>query len=366
MASEHETDVTVLGGGPAGVAAAITLARRGARVALVEKRRAPGFKPGEIIEPTIRQALAEIGIGEGFASLGFPRLAGSVSRWDGADTVETPGMLHPLGHGVLVDRVRLEAWLLQEARRAGVRVHLGATRPAASPDGRGWRIAVVPGVELTADFVVEATGRASGVVAPPARRWHDRLVALLAYPAAPAAVRDRRLHIEAADEGWWYAALLPDQRLVLALVTDAETLRGLSANARRDWFRERALATGLAEALLQEQAGPTLEATAVRGYPAGSSLRKVITGPGWVATGEAAATYDPLSGCGVPMALAKGAATGRLLASCDRAVAMRRYAEAEEACFQDYLVGQKATYLRAARRRSSRFWLGWRNAAVAT
>ena len=51
-------DAVIVGAGPAGCAAAIGLARAGARVVLYHRKAAPGCRPGEIIEPTFRIALA--------------------------------------------------------------------------------------------------------------------------------------------------------------------------------------------------------------------------------------------------------------------------------------------------------------------
>jgi flavin-dependent dehydrogenase len=71
---------------------------------------------------------------------------------------------------------------------------------------------------------------------------------------------------------------------------------------------------------------------------ASSSIREQIHGDSWIFVGDAASTYDPLLGKGVPLALAKGAAIARLVSSgANLRVALRTYAEAERANFADFL-----------------------------
>jgi len=56
-------DAVVVGAGPAGSVAALTLARGGARVALVDKARFPGDKAcGDLIGPRGVALLSELGV----------------------------------------------------------------------------------------------------------------------------------------------------------------------------------------------------------------------------------------------------------------------------------------------------------------
>src|SRR5262245_9168136 len=113
-------DVAIVGAGPAGSAAAIALARAGARVVLLERDATARFKPGEILEPTIKYSLAELGLSSAFAPSAGLSLHGKLSIWGSTAPVEADVTLNPHGAGHLVDRRRVEDWLIAEAQRAGV------------------------------------------------------------------------------------------------------------------------------------------------------------------------------------------------------------------------------------------------------
>lgn len=348
-------DAVIVGAGPAGCAAAIGLARAGARVVLYDRKSPSGCKPGEIIEPTVRIALAELGLDEGFETLNSLTLAGNVSLWDDGDPVESDGMTNPYGLGALIDRAKFEAWLLSAARRAGVDVCEVDGRLNAEMVGATWQLTTdgeTSPDRMTAPLILQATGRGNGIVGCRKRDLADRLVALLMYGRTPPGPRDQRLLIEACETGWWYAAPLPDGLAVIAFMTDADLLPP-TGSGRIDYFQAQLRGTRLIRTIAEQVPAQS----PVVGFPANSGIRQVIHGQGWVCIGDAAATYDPLSGRGVPVALAKGTAIARLLCnSASASLAIKAYVDAERAAFADFRAIQRRTYRRAAVHFKSEFW----------
>jgi len=114
-----QTDVLVVGGGPAGCAAAIALARKGARVLLLERMRRPQPKTcGDALLPDALLALGALGLDEQVRAAG--RSLGAV-----AVTAPRGRTVRLQAESVTLQRQHLHALLQAEAERCGVEVRTG-------------------------------------------------------------------------------------------------------------------------------------------------------------------------------------------------------------------------------------------------
>jgi flavin-dependent dehydrogenase len=94
-----ETDVAVIGGGPAGAVVALTLAKLGLRNTLLETRAAPIWKIGETLAPESRPILRALGVWNQFEKDGHLPSVGNCSVW-GSDqkTLHLGAMLETYGY----------------------------------------------------------------------------------------------------------------------------------------------------------------------------------------------------------------------------------------------------------------------------
>ena len=168
-------EALVIGGGPAGATAAALLARRGVRVALVEKAAFPRRKVcGEYISGTTWPILDEIGVANELAAHAGPpvRRVGLFAR-DVSVAAPMPVPLRVEAWGRAVGREILDSTLLAAARDAGATIFQPASLDTLIRNAEGF-VGVVDRNgdrdELRADHVIAATGSWERGPFTPARR----------------------------------------------------------------------------------------------------------------------------------------------------------------------------------------------------
>src|SRR5688572_959009 len=128
-------DVAVVGGGPAGVAAAVTLARQGRHVALVDKATFPRDKCcGDGLTTGALRLYERLGL-RPEAVPSWQPVDDVVVRSPSARTIDLP---LPRGQGLfaaVARRAELDAAFLDVARATGVKVHDGHGVTGARQDG---------------------------------------------------------------------------------------------------------------------------------------------------------------------------------------------------------------------------------------
>ncbi|RKH50684.1 NAD(P)/FAD-dependent oxidoreductase [Corallococcus interemptor] len=362
--SEDSCDVAVIGGGPAGAAVAVALRRKAPSlsVTLVERSTYDAPRLGETLPPDVRLPLSRLGVWEGFLRDGHLASRGTASCWGRAEPGFHDTMMSPWGSAWHLDRARFDERLSVEAARQGARVLRATTlldSEALGRDGYRLRLAQVasePGT-LRARFVVDATGgKATFASARGARRLvSDRCFAVYgAFQLPGDAVFPTHALVESCPEGWWYSALLPGGRVVVALVGDGDSLRGLRWATPEPWMN------------LLRQAPETRARLDVCDF-AGEALVAVPVlvgrldrprGEQWLAVGDAACTYDPLSSQGITKALDSALLAADALERCLRgdADALQAYESTLNARFQDHQRTRAAYYRQEQRWPQAPFW----------
>jgi flavin-dependent dehydrogenase len=354
-------DVAVIGGGPAGTATALALRRSGLSIVVLESSKYDRARVGETLPPVARMPLSELRVWERFISSRHRPSPGNVSAWGQAELYEDHFIFSAYGHGWHLDRVRFDEMLAVAARDSGATVHRGAhlTSCVAAPTG-DWQVGfTVDGVprRLQARFLVDATGRASSHARRQgARRLVcDGLIGIAGSFAADAVEdgQDGRTLVEACDVGWWYSAGLPSGQLIVVFMTDADLWSRDRRRASEEW-RRRLAATSHTRARVAD-----LSFTMPLGVmTARTSRLDPISGPRWLAVGDAALTFDPLSSHGITTALQSGLAAGRAIDrwSNGRSDAFVEYEGQMRNGFDSYLKARTTHYGRERRWPDSTFW----------
>lgn len=300
-----DSDVVVVGGGPAGSACAAELSGVGHAVTLVDDGRRLGSWAGESLPPGAIDLITSV-FGEDVLE-GHRRAYGVRSAWGSSDLGSTDFMSTPLGDGLILDRARFDEQARAQARSRGASVIAGRVQ-SVEADGDSWTCTLHDGRRLRSSWLVDATGRSASVASRlGARRARaDRLMAqVLTVPDRGDAIAGT--FIESVPEGWWYSTPLPDGRRVIALLTDADLL---PADADRSARWRSALE---ATVHLRSAAGEITSDVEPSLHRADTSVLHPMAGERWCAIGDAAAAWDPLSSQGVVSAVLVGARAGRAI-----------------------------------------------------
>jgi len=312
-----DADVAIAGGGPAGAAAALALARAGTRVIVIDEATFPRDKIcGDLLGTEAIATLRAMGCAETYA--GGTALAGAVLYGPGGrgvGDVRAPGhraerrqqarheRMPSLGAARVVPRRVFDARLLDRACNAGatlVRARvLGVVRNAHGTIA-GLRTTagdVTARMTIGADGWRSAVGRELGNGPIP---QEHRAVAIRAYTRDVTGLDDRmHFWVQARDDGYAWIFPLGDGRANVGL---GFLRRESHADPLAAFERFCASPASPARRFL---AGATVEAPAAWPIPLGWR-GGTVAAPGALLVGDAAGLASPLSGSGIHHALRSG------------------------------------------------------------
>ena len=297
-------DVAVVGAGPSGSWTATVLARRGARVLLIDPSH-PREKPcgGGVTG----RALALLGDAVRPDHLPSVRIR-SAQFVDSTEGNKADVPLPTDATALLVSsRTDFDGLLVAAARRAGAD-WLARRVTDVSRRGSGFELALSDGSRVSTSFVVGADGANSLVrrrLTTPFRR--DQLSIATGYFAH--GVRSDRIVIEMFSEppGYIWSFPRPDH-LAIGICAQADAGVGVASLRAivRQWIERTAIADG---ARLEPYSWP-IPSLSSRDF-----LSAHIAGPGWVTVGDAAGLVDPITREGIFFALQSAAAAADALSS---------------------------------------------------
>lgn len=352
--------VVIVGGGPAGVATALTLARRGIPSLIIEASGSPRAKIGETLPANTAPLLQVLGL-----DLHEPEhlpCYGNQYQWGGTEIQEKLFLLQPHHHGWHLDRRLFEVQLADRVQEAGVRWLFGCRLlSATAPTPAQWQLVVERDgqkQELQTRFVVDASGRTARLarVLGIKRHTFDRLLGLACTITVPSNYQlAQYTYIEAAATGWWYLAPISGQRLIVVFMTDADLLDRTWLHG--DVYLQALRGTHWLGSLLPP-ALSSADISPIVARAAATSRLSQIVGENWLAVGDAASAYDPISSFGITSALGSGFYAGQAIADHfnGKGEALPAYCFLQEQAYQIYIELWHYQYHLEQRWPDSPFW----------
>ena len=361
MTARH-FDAIVAGAGPAGAAAALVLARSGRTVFVANVRSQRRIRAGESFAASATPLLASLGVLEQFKCATHLKSYNNISVW-GSPLAQERDSIHDLnGCAYQLDRDTFDTMLVAAARDAGANWHEDSRLRLVSgkaPNRFLLDLSTTNGsMQLSCKWLLDATGRASSLSRRLGARRHklDRLVAFSAL-LVPRDGRDRDAGtiVEAVWNGWWHSTLVPTGERLVSFFTDSDLadLRELrAANGFMAALRRTSEISRLVESL--DYRCPD----APSGTEAATVWLDKQGGEGWLAIGDCAASFDPISARGVASALHAGAEAARaVIDELDgRTNAVSRHLLHQRLVFANYLLQLREVYSWERRWPHSEFW----------
>jgi flavin-dependent dehydrogenase len=322
-----DVDVAIIGGGPAGSAAALTLLRYSRlRVAIIEKGDYSQWRVGETLSPSVQPLLDYLDATSILESEEQLRNYGTAAAWGSPDVVSRDFLFVGAGEGWHLDRTRFDRALAMLVQDRGGTLYTNSTLNANA---------------LNARFIIDASGRHAtyartcGAVV----RQNDNLTGLVASFAG--STTSSGTLVESAPDGWWYSVQVPGNRMVVAFMTDADIVRDRRLHDAAIWSH------ALHETLATRKR--VANATLIRPpipFPAQSQILEPLHGDHWIAAGDAAVAFDPLSSMGIGYAIASGIQAARFAAIAVEGAdpQLHLYDEDVAGHFASYLTRRRAYY----------------------
>ena len=356
-------DVVIVGGGPAGAAIALALARHGISPVVLEAHSAPRMKVGECLPPTINPLLDHFGLTERLRRRGNLPSYGNRFVWGSNLIEERDFIFGTTGPGWRLDRATFEDELMQAANEAGVLWRDGRSLVACSREKDTRFTLTVKGPDgietYRSKFVVDATGRSARLAASLGSRRviYDRLIGVAGYfdgDAAAPTEDDSFTLVEAVASGWWYSSRLPGGKLIAVYMTDGDLL-DRALRQTDSWLSLLNKTEHTAKRIRRYGNGFP---SAPRILPAHTVRLTSITGNGWLAAGDSAVAFDPLASHGILMAMASGfnAVSSIVDYLNGRDDALPPYEHLIDRSFAHYLLMRHEAYMHEQRWPDELFW----------
>ena len=306
----HNFNVLIIGAGPAGAVLALRLRqfRPDLSILLVEKSNFQKQRIGETLHAEANKLLHSLGLWETFQGQGHVPMPETSAVWGSEERYEHENIFGTSGKSWHLDRNHFDEFLANKAETQGAillketkvlsweKKELGYTFELENCNAK---------FQVAADFVVDASGRKSyfATQVGVSKIRLDNLTGVFRFYQFEknAALQDGTTLVETWENGWWYSALLPDGRLVVACMSDGDVLKNYGVGTEDGWS---ALLAQSKHTLKRVESAQSHSAMSI--WPAASQCLDRVIGDRWMAIGDAASTFDPLSSQGIYKAIRSG------------------------------------------------------------
>ena len=352
----------IVGGGPAGLSTAISLASVQINAIVIEKSDYDSSRLGEHLTPEGVLVLQQLGIWDQQFIEQHRLCYGIRSAWGEDKITQSDYIFHPCGYGINLSRPAFDKVLVAHAQDKGVKLLEKSIVRSVQRQQNEWVFSLDTPIgrkTLRAKFVVDASGRRAVFARRQGRKsqYRDRLIGIAAFLSRIDGYRraeQETLFLESSEFGWWYFAQLKDNRGVFLFITDADQLYHIKESPLRIWQKQLNLTHYIRELMCAYNPVKNVIVRSVQSHCLDNA-----TGRNWLAVGDAATSFDPLSSMGISKGLKSGISASRVISrylNMDK-TDLTQYKKEIELEFEKYKEIHTAYYQLENRWLSSSFWI---------
>lgn len=327
MSVSDETiyDAIIIGAGPGGSTAAITMARAGSRVIMLEKDAHPRFHIGESILPRTEPLLRELGLSERVRQLPHLPKVGAEFGWgDDPKTMQfgfTDGLLpgFPIFN---IEREHLDKLLADVAVESGAELRENVAVKKIEKLSEGdCAVLLSTGETIRGKVILDASGHGTVVARHLGQRrpMADPNLQKVAYfghfenVERSAGVADGHPTLFMCDEGWFWMIGLNETKTSVGFVTRPSFVKQLDVPADRllQWAIDRC--PNVRQRMRNAVGDERNQVLADFSYDCSPHA-----GPGFFLIGDAGCFLDPIFSTGVTLAMIGGQAAAKEVLAVQR------------------------------------------------
>lgn len=302
-------DVLVVGGGPAGCAAALALLNQTSlNVGIVESTDYTNMRIGESVSPSMMDEMRYLGIEKEFLGTKPILSHGIDAAWGTSKILSRDFFFSGHGNGWNLNRNTFDLMLINTVKKRKGKLLTSSKIHSYEKNKQNWQFVIhkdnETSINLEAKFVIDASGKNASFARSLGTKWHviDNLVGVACVYSIENNFDEKSYTlVESVSNGWWYSSMIPNNKRVVVFMTDSDISASLKLQYQKNWN------VLLKKTLHIQKTIP--DAKKITGPNIFSAHSQVITEAdfsGWVPAGDVAASFDPLSSIGIGHALVSG------------------------------------------------------------
>ncbi|CAM1359806.1 NAD(P)/FAD-dependent oxidoreductase [Tenacibaculum xiamenense] len=311
---QNSYQVIIVGAGPAGLASSLTLSAYKIPHCIIDANTTSVLKLGDALPPNSKPLLKQLGILHLLISPEHIPYYGNKSVWGSEDVQEKEFIEGLHGSGFLLDRLHFENQLRNLIKKNKTNFYQGYQLKKVY-DREDFVEALIQKdtktTTLNSKYIIDATGRKASVARHLGAIKHDLDTQLtVSFWHQTPKKTPRQIWIEATENGWWYLSPKATNEVNCMFFTLREVLP--ARNNMPMFLTKELQKTRQIKTIIK----PTdIELSNYKIMASGTSCLEKPYGKNWLAVGDAAFSYDPISSYGITSALASGFYGGHAIAA---------------------------------------------------